>query len=51
VAPDAVVRLVERADQVGAGIGQLESVALAQVFQGMLLKAILCLGVNRTSRM
>src|SRR6267378_19392 len=25
VAPDAVVRLVERADQVGAAIGQLES--------------------------
>ena len=47
VAPDAVVRLVERADQVGAAIGQLESVALAQVLRGMLRKAILGFAVNR----
>ena len=30
VAPDAVVRLVETADEIGAGIGQREAVALAQ---------------------
>ena len=30
VAPDAVVRLVEPADEVGAGIGEREAVALAQ---------------------
>src|SRR5437773_1690628 len=47
VAPDAVVRLVERADQVGAAIGQLESVAMAQVLRGMLRKAILGFAVNR----
>ena len=31
VAPDAVVRLVERADEVGARVGQLEAVAAAQM--------------------
>ena len=33
VAPDAVVRLIERAGEVGAGIGQLEAFAAAQVLR------------------
>ena len=31
VAPDAVVRLVERADEVGAGIGQRKALARAAI--------------------
>ncbi len=33
MAPDAVVRLVERADEIGARVGELESIAAAQLLR------------------
>ncbi len=39
VAPDAVVRLIERADQIGTGIGEREAFAMAQILEAMLREA------------
>ncbi len=47
VAPDAVVRLVERADQVGAGIGERKPFAVTQMIEPVLGKAARRIGVHR----
>ena len=47
MAPDAVVRLVERADEVGAVVGEREAVALAQVIQDVGRNTVAVFGVHR----
>ena len=47
VAPDAVVRLVQRADEVGALVGELEAVALPQMVERVLGEAARGLRVHR----
>ena len=47
VAPDAVVRLVQRPGEIGARIGEREAVAMAQVLEPMLREATAAVGVHR----
>src|SRR4029079_6126531 len=47
VTPDAVVRFVERAGEVGALVAELVSFALAQMGERVLREAALRLGVDR----
>ncbi len=47
MAPDAVVRLVERASEIGSLVGEREAVTLPQVLQAVLRIALRGIGVHR----